>query len=235
MRRRRGRERVAQRSHVSPIPRRERLARCPRDRALSSLRLAPRSGTKLEQRRRAENGRWVKKAALAALRQQLALIERGGRAPGPVLPFGVPAIDAACPAAGLPAARCTRLAASARRRRRARRRRAFSPASWHGSSPARPVLWCLRARRSPSRRALRAHGLAPERLILARAPEERGALGDGGRAQNAACLPPWSARSRRFRDGKPAAATWPPRPPASPASCCAAAGRAAGRGHRARR
>jgi protein ImuA len=112
------------------------------------------------------------KPDLGALRQRLALIERGGREEKtPVLPFGVPALDEALPGGGLALGALHEIGG-------------FSPAEEEGAEgaaflagilarlePRRPVLWChLRADLHAPGLAL--HGLAPERLVLAQAGTE---------------------------------------------------------------
>ncbi len=167
----------------------------------------------------------VKTAALAALRQHLALIERGGRAPGPVLPFGVPAIDAALPGGGLARGALHEVGGLGAAAEEGAEAVGFLAGILARLEPGRPVLWCL-ARADLHPPGLAAHGLAPARLVRGRRPRNGRCSGPWRKGSNAAISPPWSARSRRFRTSRAAGCIWPPRPAASPPSCCAAAGAA---------
>jgi protein ImuA len=114
------------------------------------------------------------KPDLAALRRRLALIERGGQAAVPVLPFGVPAIDAVLPGGGLARGALHEICGLGAAEEEGAEEAAFLAGILARLEPARPVLWCL-ARADLYAPGLALCGLAPERLILARA-EERALL-----------------------------------------------------------
>jgi len=116
----------------------------------------------------AENG---KKARLAALRQQLATIESGGKA-GSALPFGVAAIDADLPWGGLPLGALHELGGAGPENEDGAVAAAFLAGILARLSPERPVLWCLK-RADLHAPGLALHGLRPKRLILARAPNDQ--------------------------------------------------------------
>lgn len=116
----------------------------------------------------------VKTAALAALRQHLALIERGGRAPGPVLPFGVPAIDTALPGGGLARGALHEIGGLGAAAEEGAEAVGFLAGILARLEPGRPVLWCL-ARADLHPIGLATHGLAPARLVRVEA-EERALL-----------------------------------------------------------
>jgi protein ImuA len=109
-----------------------------------------------------------KKTRLAALRQRLAALESGGRA-APVLPFGVPAIDAGLPWGGLPLAALHEVEGQGEGEAPAT---GFLAGLLARLSPERPVLWCL-ARPDLYAPGLLRHGFQTQRLILARAPNDR--------------------------------------------------------------
>ncbi|HZT51540.1 MAG TPA: hypothetical protein VFA22_06395, partial [Stellaceae bacterium] len=109
-------------------------------------------------------------ANLALLRHRLALIERGGRADDPVLPFGVPAIDAVLPGGGLARAALHEIRGLGAAEEEGAEQAAFLAGILARLEPGRPVLWCL-ARADLHAPGLARMGLAPERLILARAGE----------------------------------------------------------------
>ena len=114
-------------------------------------------------------------AELAALRQRLALIERGGRPEAPVLPFGVAALDAALPGGGLACAALHEVCGLGPAEEEAAEPAAFLAGILARLTPARPVLWCL-AGADLYAPGLALCGLAPERLVLARARDERDLL-----------------------------------------------------------
>lgn len=109
----------------------------------------------------------AKGAALAALRQRLAFIERGGRAERPALPFGVSVIDAVLPGGGLACGALHELSGDAGEDAAAT---CFLAGVLARLMPPRPVLWCS-ARADLHAPGLALHGLSPERLILVRAAE----------------------------------------------------------------
>jgi protein ImuA len=112
-----------------------------------------------------------KKARLAALRQQLAALENGEKAPV-VLPFGITAIDAGLPSGGLALGALHEVASAETESEDGAVAAAFLAGIVARLSPERPVLWCLRhGDLYPPGLAL--YGLAPQRLILARAPDDQ--------------------------------------------------------------
>ncbi len=112
----------------------------------------------------------IKEATLAALRQRLALIERGGRAEVPVLPFGVAAIDAVLPGGGLARGGLHEVGGHGAAAEEGAEAAAFLAGILARLEPGRPVLWCS-ARADLHAPGLALHGLAPGRLILAQADE----------------------------------------------------------------
>jgi protein ImuA len=111
------------------------------------------------------------KPDLGALRQRLALIERGGRRETSVLPFGVPALDEALPGGGLALGALHEIGGFAPAEEEGAEGASFLAGILARLLPKRPVLWChLRADLHAPGLAL--HGLAPERLVLARAGTE---------------------------------------------------------------
>jgi protein ImuA len=110
-------------------------------------------------------------ADLGALRQKLALIERGGRGEIPVLPFGVAAIDRMLPGGGLALGALHEVLGLGAAAEEAAEGAAFLAGILARLEPQRPVLWCLR-RGDLHAPGLARHGLAPGRLILARAQSE---------------------------------------------------------------
>ncbi|HXQ51745.1 MAG TPA: damage-inducible protein [Stellaceae bacterium] len=112
-----------------------------------------------------------KKADLGALRQRLALVARGGRGSPPALPFGVPAIDSALPGGGLARGALHEVFGLGAAEEEAAEGAGFLAGILARLEPKRPVLWCLRQAdlHAPG---LALCGLAPERLILARARNE---------------------------------------------------------------
>lgn len=103
---------------------------------------------------------------LAALRRRLEALERAGRTQRAVLPFGVPAIDAALPGGGLGLGALHEVAGEGPDAEDGAVAAAFLAGILARLSPPRPVLWCLPAADlyGPG---LVACGLSPERLILA--------------------------------------------------------------------
>lgn len=115
-----------------------------------------------------------KKARFAALRLRLAALENGGRAPA-VLPFGIAAIDAGLPGGGLPMGALHELAGAGGESEDGAAAAAFLAGIVARLSPERPVLWCLR-HGDLYVPGLALYGLAPQRLILAHAPNDRETL-----------------------------------------------------------
>jgi len=111
------------------------------------------------------------KADLGALRQKLALIERGGRGELPALPFGVAAIDRMLPGGGLARGALHEVLGLGAAAEEAAEGAGFLAGILARLEPPRPVLWCSR-RGDLHAPGLMRHGLAPERLILARAQSE---------------------------------------------------------------
>jgi protein ImuA len=110
------------------------------------------------------------KPDLAALRHRLALIERGGQGVASGLPFGVPAIDAVLPGGGLARGALHEICGLGAAEEEGAEEAAFLAGILARLEPGRPVLWCL-ARADLHAPGLALCGLAPERLILARADE----------------------------------------------------------------
>jgi protein ImuA len=108
---------------------------------------------------------------LGALRQHLALIARDRRGETPALPFGVPAIDAALPGGGLARGALHEVFGLGAAEEEGAEGAAFLAGILARLEPERPVLWCLR-RADLHAPGLALHGLAPERLILARTGSE---------------------------------------------------------------
>ena len=113
-------------------------------------------------------GKSTRPAELAALRQRLALMERGGQ--GPALPFGVPAIDVRLPGGGLVRGALHEICGLGAAEEDGAEAAAFLAGILARLEPARPVLWCL-SRPDLHAPGLALAGLAPERLLLARAGE----------------------------------------------------------------
>ncbi len=109
-------------------------------------------------------------AKLDALRRQLAALEQGNRG-GAVLPFGVPVIDAALPGGGLALGAVHEVEGAAAEEEDGAVAAAFLAGILARLSPARPVLWCLK-RPDLHAPGLALFGLKPQRLILARAPND---------------------------------------------------------------
>jgi len=117
----------------------------------------------------------IKAAELTALRHRLALIERGGRAKTPVLPFGVAAIDAVLPGGGLALGALHEIGGVGAGEEEAAEATAFLAGILARLEPGRPVLWCL-GQADLYAPGLAGHGLAPARLILARAGDANALL-----------------------------------------------------------
>ncbi len=115
------------------------------------------------------------KADLGALRQKLALIERGGRGETPALPFGVAAIDRLLPGGGLARGALHEVLGHGAAAEEAAEGAGFLAGILARLEPSRPVLWCLR-RGDLHAPGLARHGLAPERLILASVQNEANLL-----------------------------------------------------------
>lgn len=114
----------------------------------------------------------TKEARLAALRRQLEVLERGGRPERTVLPFALPAMDAALPGGGLALGALHELWGAGFDEEDGAVAGAFLAGILARLEPARPVLWCLVGvdLHAPG---LALCGLAPERLILARCRNDR--------------------------------------------------------------
>src|ERR1700730_8161498 len=112
---------------------------------------------------------------LAALRRRREALERAGRRDRAVLPFAVPAVDKALPGKGLALGALHEVAGAGPDEEDGAIAAAFLAGILARLEPARPGLWCLAARvlYGPG---LAACGLAPERLILARAQSEQAVL-----------------------------------------------------------
>jgi protein ImuA len=108
---------------------------------------------------------------LGALRQQLALIARDRRGETPALPFGVPEIDTALPGGGLARGALHEVFGLGAAEEEGAEGAGFLAGILARLEPERPVLWCLR-RADLHAPGLALHGLAPERLVLARAGSE---------------------------------------------------------------
>lgn len=119
----------------------------------------------------AYNAEKQKKARLAALRRQLAAREGGGRM-AQVLPFAVTAIDAALPAGGLPLGALHEVGGDGAESEDGAAAVAFLAGILARLSPSRPILWCL-GRMDLYVLGLALYGVAPQRLILARATNDR--------------------------------------------------------------
>ena len=111
------------------------------------------------------------KPDLGALRQKLALIERGGRGASPVLPFGVPALDEALPGGGLMLGALHEIGGFAPAEEEGAEGVAFLAGILARLRPDRPVLWC-HVRADLHAPGLALYGLAPERLVLVQAGTE---------------------------------------------------------------
>lgn len=112
-----------------------------------------------------------KSAQLAALRQQLATLETGGRAAS-ILPFEVAGIDANLPWGGLPLGALHELGSAGTEGEEGAVATAFLAGILARLAPDRPVLWCLK-RTDLHAPGLALLGLAPERLVLARAANDQ--------------------------------------------------------------
>jgi protein ImuA len=113
----------------------------------------------------------AKPTDFGALRQRLALIARGRPGEPPALPFGVPAIDAALPGGGLARGALHEVFGLGAAEEEGAEGAAFLAGILARLEPERPVLWCL-MRADLHAPGLALHGLAPERLLLARARSE---------------------------------------------------------------
>ncbi len=113
----------------------------------------------------------VNRADLGALRQKLALIERGGRGEISVLPFGVAAIDRMLPGGGLALGALHEVLGLGAAAEEAAEGAGFVAGILARLEPQRPVLWCSR-RDDLHAPGLMRHGFAPGRLILARAAND---------------------------------------------------------------
>ena len=112
-----------------------------------------------------------KSTQLAALRQQLTTLETGGRTAS-VLPFEVAGIDASLPWDGLPLGALHELGSAGAEGEEGAVATAFLAGILARLAPDRPVLWCLK-RTDLHAPGLALYGLAPERLILARAANDQ--------------------------------------------------------------
>jgi len=112
-----------------------------------------------------------KRARLAALRQQLAALENGGKEAS-ILPFGALAIDASLPWGGLPLGALHELCSAGTEGEDGVSAAGFLAGILTRLSPGQPVLWCFQ-RADLHAPGLATYGLTPERLILARAQSDR--------------------------------------------------------------
>jgi protein ImuA len=112
---------------------------------------------------------------LAALRRRLEALTRAGRPAAAVLPFDLAAIDRALPPGGLALGALHEVAGAGPDEEDGAIAAAFLAGILARLEPARPVLWCLAAGDlyGPG---IAGCGLAPERLILARAQSEQAVL-----------------------------------------------------------
>jgi protein ImuA len=110
---------------------------------------------------------------LAALRERIHALERSGAAPARVLPFGLPAVDAALPGGGLALGALHEVMGAGPDEEDGAVAAAFAAGRLAGLARRHggPVLWCLAADDlyAPG---LAAHGLPPERLIVARCRDD---------------------------------------------------------------
>lgn len=118
--------------------------------------------------------RGEKKDQLAALRLQLAALESGGQVPT-ILPFGITALDRGLPWGGLPLGALHEVVGAGGEGEDGAVAAAFLAGILARLAPERPVLWCL-TRADLYASGLAAFGLAPGRLILARASHDRDIL-----------------------------------------------------------
>jgi protein ImuA len=109
-------------------------------------------------------------ARIAALRQRIARIEQGGRGAAPaVLPFGIAALDAALPGGGLARGALHEIGGVGPDEEDGVVPAAFIAGLCARLEPTRPILWCEAAGAGDLYGpGLAAHGLAPDRLIVAR-------------------------------------------------------------------
>jgi protein ImuA len=112
---------------------------------------------------------------LAALRRRLEALERVGRRETAVLPFGVPALDGALRGGGLAMGALHEVAGAGPDEEGAATVAAFLAGILARLQPPRPVLWCS-GTDDLYGPGLADCGLAPERLILTRARNDREAL-----------------------------------------------------------
>jgi protein ImuA len=113
-------------------------------------------------------------ARLADLRRYLAGMEGLGKTAA-VLPFGLEALDAALPWGGVPLAALHEIEGAATAGENSAAAAAFLVSILARLTPAKPVLWCLpRPDLHPPGLALA--GLAAQRLLLVRTPNERETL-----------------------------------------------------------
>jgi protein ImuA len=109
------------------------------------------------------------KPDLGALRQRLALLGRSGS--WPVLPFGVPALDAALPGGGLARGALHEILGLGAAEEEGAEGAAFAAGILARLDPEKPILWCL-LHADLHAPGLLLHGLVPERILLARAGSE---------------------------------------------------------------
>lgn len=111
------------------------------------------------------------KPDLAMLRQRVALLARGGRCESATLPFGVPALDAALPGGGLTRGALHEILGFGAAEEEGAEGAAFAAGILARLDPEKPALWCS-LRDDLHAPGLIRHGLAAERLVLARAGSE---------------------------------------------------------------
>jgi protein ImuA len=111
----------------------------------------------------------VEPGRIEALRRRIARIELGTRDSAPVLPLGVAGIDRHLPGGGLASGALHEVSGSGADREDGAVPAAFIAGLCARLSPAKPVLWCQSGAGDLYGPGLAACGLAPERLLLARA------------------------------------------------------------------
>jgi protein ImuA len=112
-------------------------------------------------------GEASRKSRLEALRRRLEALERTGREPRGVLPFGLQALDRTLPGQGLALGTLHEVAGIGAEEEEGAVAAAFLAGILARLRPERPVLWCL-AGDDLYAPGLAAAGLDPARLILAR-------------------------------------------------------------------
>src|SRR5579883_1976626 len=172
---------------------------------------------------------------LASLRRRIQAIESGG-GPAAVLPLGIAAVDAALPGGGLVLNGLHEIMGAGTDEEDGAVAAAFAAGLLARLARRRgaPILWCLAADDlyGPG---LAAHGLMPDRLVLARCRNDGDILWAMEEGRAAPSSPRCWARSACWRRPRGAACSSPPRRAASRSSRCAAGGAASWRRASARR